>query len=428
VESPLHTTSELCAGCHQVFHYEEHTPFQHTYAEWKKSMYAINNIQCQDCHMVDIDTFKRSADNFKKPKKNEYHHYFNGTNFLMYFLGELRAKKEGDLKLAENFHHKYEMAVERLQAVAELDVKPIYNDKGKLYKILVRVHNRRAGHNLPTSLTNIRQMWLEVLITDKDGNEILKSGFLDEKGKLDGNTYVFNSDGMGYDMSFQIDPWEVVSFSRHDTIPPKGYRDVYYTTICDHEEREIKVQAKLRFRQVSQAVAEKLLTNLPKGVDLTKWYGLAGIPAVPVVDMVEQNATFQTKGEPSSSPVQVRKDTLFHKLGGAIAVNKAVDLFYNNILADDRLSHFFAETNMTRQRRMMSSFLAFAFNGPDNYKWKNLKEGHKHLVKKGLSEHHFDLFVGHMESALKEIGVKDELIKKVAKVAMSKKNEILGKE
>ncbi|MCI5224752.1 MAG: cytochrome C, partial [Candidatus Electrothrix sp. AR4] len=92
VESPLHTTAELCAGCHHVFHFEEHTPFEHTYAEWKKSMYALNDIQCQDCHMVDIDTFKRSADNFDKPKKNEYHHYFNGANFLMYFLGELRAK------------------------------------------------------------------------------------------------------------------------------------------------------------------------------------------------------------------------------------------------------------------------------------------------------------------------------------------------
>ncbi|MCI5146064.1 MAG: cytochrome C, partial [Candidatus Electrothrix sp. AR3] len=109
VESPLHLQAELCAGCHQVFHYDKHTPLEHTYAEWKKSMYAVNGIACQDCHMVDINTFKRSADNFQKPERSEYHHYFNGANFLLYFLGEIKAKKDGDAKLAANYKHKYEM-------------------------------------------------------------------------------------------------------------------------------------------------------------------------------------------------------------------------------------------------------------------------------------------------------------------------------
>ncbi|MCI5224825.1 MAG: group 1 truncated hemoglobin, partial [Candidatus Electrothrix sp. AR4] len=318
----------------------------------------------------------------------------------------------------------------RLQAAAELQVEPVYNDKGELYKILVRVHNRRAGHNLPTSLTNIRQMWLEVLITDQDGKEILKSGYLDKKGELDGNTYVFNSDGMGYDMSFQIDPWEVVSYSRHDTIPPKGHRDVYYTMICNQEEREINVHAKLRFRQASQAVAEKLLTNLPKGVSLKDWYGLTEIPAVPVVDMVEENLTFSTKGKTNTSQIQKRSDTegLYHDLGGPKVVDKAVELMYKKVLSDDRLNRFFSEINITRQRRMMSSFLAFVFDGPDNYKWKDLKSAHNSLVQKGLSEYHFDLFVGHMEAALKKLGVKDELIKKAAEVAKNKKTEVLGRE
>ena len=71
VESPLHLTSELCASCHQVFHYETHTPLEATYTEWKNGPYAVNNIHCQDCHMVEIDTFKRSADEFIRPKRGE---------------------------------------------------------------------------------------------------------------------------------------------------------------------------------------------------------------------------------------------------------------------------------------------------------------------------------------------------------------------
>jgi nitrate/TMAO reductase-like tetraheme cytochrome c subunit len=290
VESPKHLTAELCAGCHHVYHYDKHTPYEFTYGEWKKSLYALNGIQCQDCHMVDIETFKRSADEFIKPKRNEYHHYFNGANFLMYFLGKLRAEKEGDEKLAANLQGKYDMAVARLQAAAEIEIDPMYDKKGDLYKIRVRVHNRRAGHSLPTSLTAVREMWLEVKITDKKtGKVLIESGYLDENGELDGNTHVFNSEGMDMHETFQIDPWKVVSFAKNDLIPPKGYRDINYTILYPPGEgHELLVHAKLRFRQASQYMAQKLLTNLPDGVDLTEWYGLTEIPTVPVVDMTEQ--------------------------------------------------------------------------------------------------------------------------------------------
>jgi hypothetical protein len=308
VESPKHLTAELCAGCHHVFHYDKHTPYEHTYGEWKKSLYALNGIQCQDCHMVDIDTFMRSADEFIKPKRSEYHHYFNGANFLMYFLGKLKAEKEGDEKLAANLQEKYEMAVERLQAAAEIEIDPMYNDNGDLYKIRIRVHNRRAGHSLPTSLTAVREMWLEVVITDQNGKELIKSGFLDENGELDGNTHVFNSEGMDMHQTFQIDPWEVVSFAKNDLIPPKGYRDIVYTILYPPGKgHELNVSAKLRFRQASQAIAKKLLTNLPEGVDLNEWYGLTEIPAVPIVDMTEQKATIKSTGEPTHAPNVVDK-------------------------------------------------------------------------------------------------------------------------
>lgn len=304
VESPLHLRAELCAGCHQVFHYKEHTPLEHTYNEWKKSIYAVKGIQCQDCHMVDIATYKRSADTFQKPKRTEYRHYFNGANFTMYFLEQLRAKKMGDEKLAANAKNKFDMSVARLQAAADIEITPIYDANGELSKVKVRVKNDRCGHALPTSLTNIRQMWLEVLATDEKGRVEIKSGFIkksgDKKGSLDENTYIFNSDGMDNHMKFAVDPWEIVSFSRHDVIPPKGYRDVYYTTLGDHRTHKVTFRAKLRFRAADQKVAAKLLTNQPKGFDLNEIYGLTEVPELPVVDMVDKTVTFSTKGTPSS--------------------------------------------------------------------------------------------------------------------------------
>lgn len=289
VESPLHLTSELCASCHQVFHYETHTPLEATYMEWKNGPYAVNNIHCQDCHMVEIDTFKQAADTFVRPQRGDYHHYFNGANFLLYHLAELAAVKAGNADLAANAHAKFEMAVARLQAAADLEVTPIYR-QDKLAEIKVRVKNIRAGHNLPTSLTNIRQMWLEVTARDSSGAVLMSSGSMDSQGKLSQDIRMFNSEGQHEGLHFAIDPWEIESFTRHDTIPPKGYKDVFYG-LAAPKGMPITIEVKLRYRQADQKVAEKLLGLVPEDIHLEAIYGIKEVPVLPVVDMVSKSMT-----------------------------------------------------------------------------------------------------------------------------------------
>jgi len=284
VEQPLHKTTELCAGCHQVHHFETHTPLESTYREWKDSPYAVKGIGCQDCHMVAAETFVRSADTFKKPERSEYRHYFNGANFLLYHLAERAALKAGNKELAANAANKFSMAVARLKAAAELEVKPVYRD-GRLCELRVRVHNRRAGHNLPTSLTNVRQIWLELTVTDAQGKAVMSTGTVSPTGELPEEARLFNSDGMGEGFHFAIDPWEVIAFSRHDTIPPRGYRDVHYGVSAPAEGGPLKVVARLRYRQAEQKVAHALLAAVPKDMDLKAIYGLEALPELPVVDM-----------------------------------------------------------------------------------------------------------------------------------------------
>lgn len=293
-ESPLYLQSELCASCHQVYHYESHFPIEATYLEWKHGPYSQRDIQCQDCHMVDIDTFLRSADRFIKPVLSEYHHYFNGANFLLYHLASAMYQKAGDEEKAKIATQKFDMAVARLQAAAELEISPVYIG-GRLNEIKVRVKNIRAGHNLPTSLTNVRQMWLELLVTDSNGQVLASSGRIDGEGHLEPNTRNFNSDGMGDNFHFAIDPWVVTAFSRHDTIPPKGFKDVYYGVNSSNVSGDVDVKARLRFRQADQKVAEKLLGAVPKDIDLAEIYGLTEIPEVPVVDMVVAETEFASR-------------------------------------------------------------------------------------------------------------------------------------
>lgn len=243
--------------------------------------------------MVDIATFKRSADTFRKPERQEYRHVFNGANYLLSYLAAGAAKKNGEEELAANLMKQYEMEVERLKAAAALELSPVYRG-GRLVELKVRVKNIRAGHNLPTSLTNVRQMWLELTAKDETGTVIMSSGTINPDGSLPENSRLFNSDGMGNDFHFSVDPWVITAFSRHDTIPPRGYKDVYFGVAAPAAAKKIVVTAKLRFRQAEQHVAEELLKAVPKDIDLEQLYGLRAVPPLPVVDMAVQETTIAT--------------------------------------------------------------------------------------------------------------------------------------
>ena len=118
---------------------------------------------------------------------------------------------------------------------------------------------------------------------------------------------------------------------------------------------------------------------------------------------------------------------LFERLGGKAAVEAAVDKFYEKVLKDDRIKHFFDGVDMQRQRNKQKAFLSFAFGGPQNYTGKNMRDGHAHLVQRGLNDGHVDAVIENLGATLKEMGVADELIKEVAAIAESTRNDVLGR-
>ncbi|WP_448570653.1 group I truncated hemoglobin [Trichothermofontia sp.] len=110
--------------------------------------------------------------------------------------------------------------------------------------------------------------------------------------------------------------------------------------------------------------------------------------------------------------------TLFEKLGGAAAVDLAVDKFYERVLQDDRIKHFFANIDMAKQRQHQKDFLTYAFGGTDKYNGRYMREAHKALVEQqGLNGEHFDAVAENLMETLKEIGVSEELRAEVAAIA-----------
>ncbi len=110
--------------------------------------------------------------------------------------------------------------------------------------------------------------------------------------------------------------------------------------------------------------------------------------------------------------------TLFEKLGGAEAVDLAVDKFYERVLADARVKDFFVNTDMAKQREHQKAFLTYAFGGSGQYNGRYMREAHKELVaNQGLAGEHFDAIAENLLATLEEMGVSAELRAEVAAVA-----------
>jgi hypothetical protein len=299
-ESPYHKTaysehhskSDFCGNCHNIFHPGNNFPIERTYDEWKYSIYAQKGIQCQDCHMVPVEIATKVADTMKRPEELDepslegfvglggpwrkvvhQHGFIGGNAVITEVMGAKGSDKPEDLGREESAKE----AVKRLQSVASLKAS-VTKKNGPLHQLKVQVTNERAGHHLPTSLTEVREVWLEVVVTDEKGHELLRNGTLDDHNELPKETVVFNAhavDANGQHTSF---PWEIVRFTDVNTIPPKGWKyGKYYFNVPD-DAKEVKVTAKLHYRSFGQHLADLLLGE--------------GAVKVPSVEMVSLSETY----------------------------------------------------------------------------------------------------------------------------------------
>jgi len=120
--------------------------------------------------------------------------------------------------------------------------------------------------------------------------------------------------------------------------------------------------------------------------------------------------------------------SLYERIGGEAAVNAAVDKFYEKVLADERIKHFFEGVDMEKQHRMQKGFLTFAFGGPSNYSGKGMNVAHRRLVSEmGLNDSHFDAVMDDLGATLVELGVPGDLITEAAGIAESVRDAVLGR-
>lgn len=88
---------------------------------------------------------------------------------------------------------------------------------------------------------------------------------------------------------------------------------------------------------------------------------------------------------------------------------------------------FSYDIDMEQQILKQKGFLTMVFGGPNHYTGKNMREGHQHLLERGLNDSHVNIVLEHLGATLKELGAHDEDIQKVAAIANSVRDEVLGR-
>jgi len=116
--------------------------------------------------------------------------------------------------------------------------------------------------------------------------------------------------------------------------------------------------------------------------------------------------------------------SLYERIGGEAAVNAAVDIFYDKIIADERTRVFFENLDMAAQAQKQKAFLTMVFGGPNEYTGKDMRSAHAHL---GLNDEHFDAVVELLAGTLAELGVGEADIGEVAEIAASVKDDVLNR-
>lgn len=115
--------------------------------------------------------------------------------------------------------------------------------------------------------------------------------------------------------------------------------------------------------------------------------------------------------------------SLYDELGGAAAIDAAVDIFYRKVLADDRVSEFFDTVDMAAQHAKQKAFLTVALGGPNNYTGKDMREAHKHMK---LNQGHFNAVAEDLAATLEELNVPQAKIDEVIAVVATTRDDVLN--
>ena len=174
-----------------------------------------------------------------------YSHYFNGANVF--------------IPSAFNYPAKARMAEARLRSAARLSFTSVARSGGRL-RLAVRVTNTGAGHSLPTGITEIRQMWLRIIVRS-GGKTVYASGMIGREGTLDREAHLFNTvlgDRNGQPVT---KVWRAVKLLRDRRVPAGKSLTERYVVAVPSRAGRLQITATLLYRSAPQDLVDLVVTT-----------------------------------------------------------------------------------------------------------------------------------------------------------------------
>ena len=97
--------------------------------------------------------------------------------------------------------------------------------------------------------------------------------------------------------------------------------------------------------------------------------------------------------------------SLYDRLGGEPTIGAVVDKFYDRVLADESVAHYFDDVDMSNQRSHQTEFLSAVTGGPMTYGGEEMADAHAGM---GITNAEFDAVAEHLDAALWEFDVDDD--------------------
>lgn len=294
----LFKSPEFCASCHKQFIDQEinqvgWVQLQNQYDNWRKSRWnhpdePAKTIECRECHMpLTASTDPSSGDNLDYNRtsndgKHRSHRFLGANQFIPDFLKLPGAKEhtalieqwlQGDYDIPEIADKWREGPAVRIELIV-----PEVVIAGQEVKVQTVISNNKVGHNFPTGPLDIIQAWVELIVTDQDGNEVYASGLVDERNFLQPGTFVFKAEAVDQygNLIDRHNLWEMVGVRYRRVLFPGSSDQAEFSFACPsvvadgnvqvpiednfqfsapgREVSQLRVSAKLRYRKIDQSL------------------------------------------------------------------------------------------------------------------------------------------------------------------------------
>jgi hypothetical protein len=276
----LFKSPEFCAACHKQFIDEEinqvgWVQLQNQYDNWRQSRWndstdARRTIECRECHMPladsrdpargdDLDYNRSSGDG-----KHRTHRFLAANQFMPLALKLPGAEEhvtlteqwlQGKIEIPEIAEKWRNGPAVPIEMVVPKAVRP-----GEEVRIQVLITNNKVGHDYPTGPLDIIQSWIELAVTDQDGNLVFASGRRDDRHFIEPGSFMFKAEPVDQygKLIDRHNLWEMVGVRYRRAIFP-GHSDKAEFAFRapraldgDGTGISLQVSAKLMYRKIDQ--------------------------------------------------------------------------------------------------------------------------------------------------------------------------------